>query len=358
MKIKTSTMSRINFGNSDINENIYYIETNIKLDNKFMHIPFGTTRIRFQECEMFDYILEEIKQENNIYYYKLKIIRNINLCNPALKNILFPNQGWNNLIISNFKKKNEFNSDYIKSNIPENYCDFEINFTEIYKKIGIVVPLFGRYEYTKIFLESLEKANLQNCILILVDESLTKDLNEDKIITNKLIKNFNINNTPIIKIFKKNHGNMNDSILLGLDILGNVCDFLMTIDSDTLQKENFIEKTLETFVKVENKFNNKNIIISGFNANSHKIEKEHDDFYTKKTIGGCHLCFKSELYFNKLRYCLHSHKWDSNIYNIINKNNGIIAVVKPSVIEHIGKLSSVRNEMNSVQAIDYVYSNN
>jgi hypothetical protein len=351
--ITINSLSRINIGKCESNDNTYYLNSRIQLSKKFMSIPFGTTRVRFQEIEMFNYSLEELdKKEKDKYYYKLIIIRKINLCNSSIIS-LFPKNGWTNLIISNIKKENNFNYEYVNNNIPENYCDFEINFAEIYKKIGIVIPFFGRYEYTKIFLESLKKSDLQDVILILVDESLTKDLNQDKIIANKLIKDFAIDNVPIIKIFKKNHGNMNDSILLGLDVLGNICDILMTIDSDTQQKYNFVEKSIQILHEVDEMFNNKNIVVSGFNANSHKIEKEFDNFYTKKTVGGCHLCFKKELYYDKLRFCLSSHKWDTNIYNIINKNNGIIAISKPSLVEHIGEISSVRNEINMVKSIDF-----
>lgn len=353
--IKILSLSRINVGNSNTDEKKYFLESKIELSNTFISMPFGTTRSRFQEREMFEYNLTLLNKNDNVYYYELMIKRNISLCNKSITS-LFPEHGWNNLIISNIQKK-KLNIEYILNNIPSEYGLIKHNLiptNEYNIKIGIVIPCFGRYEYTKTFLDSLKLTNLNDCILIIVDESLTKDINEDKQKTHDLIDNYEIENIPIVKIFKNKHGNMNDSILLGMDILCNTCEYLMTIDSDTLIKTNWIYKTLETYNEVEKIFPNKKIIISGFNTDVHKITNEYDNFNLKETIGGCHLCFKSELYLEKLRFSLSSHKWDTNIYNIMNKNDDIIAVTKPSIVEHIGEISAVRNEANNVKSIDYL----
>lgn len=353
--IKITSLSRINLGSSDSDIKIYCLQSKLELSNYFLSMPFGTTRTRLQEQEMFEYNLTLLNVKDDIYNYELIIKRNINLCTKSIIS-LFPKHGWNNLIISNIQKRNKLTINNILNNIPENYgiVKHNLNPTNEYnKKVGIVIPCYGRYEYTKTFFESLKSTDLNNCILIIVDESSTKDINDDKINTHNFINDYELVDIPIIKIFKHKHGNMNDSILLGMDILGCVCEFVMTIDSDTLIKPFWIQKTLDIYDDVEREFPDKKIVISGFNTDAHKIKKEYNTFYQKDTIGGCHLCFKSDLYFEKLRFSLLSHKWDTNIYNIMNKNNGIIAVTKPSVVEHIGEVSSVRNDVNNVKSIDF-----
>jgi hypothetical protein len=177
----------------------------------------------------------------------------------------------------------------------------------------------------------------------MIDESLTKDINEDKKKTNLLVNNFTHENAIIIKIKKKKHGNMFDSICKGLDFLSIYCEILMTVDSDTIFKDNWIYKNVQLLQKLEKNNTNKPIIVSGFNTvntKKHIILKEYDDYYEKNSVGGCHLCFHKKNYLNIFRYTLHSYKWDTNIINLCKKNNGLIATTKPSVIDHIGYKST------------------
>ena len=88
-------------------------------------------------------------------------------------------------------------------------------------RIGIVIPTFGRPEFLKQMLNSLSKANLDNTVIVIADETVTKHENNiseemrtlilDYEIRNKLRNK--VGNIPIIKIFKKRHGNMYDSVL-------------------------------------------------------------------------------------------------------------------------------------------------
>ncbi len=55
------------------------------------------------------------------------------------------------------------------------------------------------------------------------------------------------------------------------------------------------------------------------------------------------MCFRSNIYIDYIRRTLISNKWDTNICTLINNKNGIIASTIPSVINHIGSISSVRN---------------
>ena len=346
MNIKS--FAKIHLGKSSTNTKEYIFKTDLELTNNFRTYPFGSNRMRYQYPEMFKY--ELIKLENQVYKLIVSRLKKPN-CPVTAK--YFWSDGWTlDLYVSNIPNLNTeefYNKNNLISYLPENYGNYIINVPKNFKpNIGIVVPLFGRYEYTKKFLDSLNKTELKNCILVLIDESLTKNLNEDKIKTNELIKNYNLK-CPSIKIFKNKHGNMFDSFLTGCDLLEPYCDFLMNLDSDTIHKKEWVNNLINIHTELEKKYSSKPILLSGFNTintNLHKILEEKDNYYLKGSVGGCHLFFRKEVYNMLLRFTIISHKWDTNIFNIINKNKGIIAVSKPSVIEHIGAITSVERNNN------------
>lgn len=337
------SFSRIIIGpNESSNFYIYIFETKIELNDKLiLNEPFGTSRTRFSKENVFLFNLTLLEKTVNTYKYELKIIKNNNVSGQ-----FFWCKGWSlNLKVSLFPKIfNILNENELYANIPENYGNVILNKNNCENKsfqTGIIIPTFGRFEYLKKCLKSLKNTKLENCILILVDESLTKDVTDDKIRANNFIKEFNIEKIPIIKIFKNKHGNMFDSILTGFDILAQCCDYLITMDSDTIHKENWLDISIKTYKLLEEKYN-KAIVLSGFNTLTHSIKEEYDTYSIKNTLGGCQMIFNRNIYFDLIRLTLMSHKWDTNITNLINEKNGILAVIKPSVIEHIGELSSVR----------------
>jgi cellulose synthase/poly-beta-1,6-N-acetylglucosamine synthase-like glycosyltransferase len=59
-----------------------------------------------------------------------------------------------------------------------------------------------------------------------------------------LIRSFNLDLVPIIKLFKHRHGNMYESLRTGWDMLGRVfnCDFPCCLDPDTMVKKNWLKR--------------------------------------------------------------------------------------------------------------------
>jgi len=53
--------------------------------------------------------------------------------------------------------------------------------------------------------------------------------------------------TPLIKIYKRKYGNINESVLYGLDFLYNYCDLLSIIGSNTTPSINWIDKLIESY---------------------------------------------------------------------------------------------------------------
>ena len=364
--IEVKSYSKIFLGHSSTNIKEYYIKSKLNLNTEIITYPFGTNRTRYQFPEMFKYKLLKIDKNDADYkYYKLIVERNSKPnCSKTAKYFWSP--GWKfNLHIS-FIPKYNINLNFISKeeiifNLPNNYADIELKIPDKYCKpnIGIVIPIYNRNQYLKKCLESLSKTNLKNSILVLIDESLTKDVDKDKKKTNQLVKEYLNDTVILIKIYKKKHGNMFDSILHGFDLLYPLCDYLITLDSDTIHKKNWIIKLLETYKKTKLDFPNKNLLLSGFNTlttNFHKVIEDKNHYIIKNSVGGCQLFFNKILYIKFLRFVFISHKWDTNLVVNLKNNNGIVIATKPSVIDHIGIISSGhRKDNNNLydKAIDF-----
>ena len=301
--------------------------TNSKDYSKKWYIyPFGDTRTRFQKDNPF--VIQYSSEKNTITITKIK-------SNP--KHLWghgwrIPLQLWYPHDVSDFI-------------MPPNYGRIvQHNIKKIKKKsykYGLVVPFYSRANYVKEFLESLQNADMSNCLVVFMDESLTKDVNEDHIAVHSLIKNFKIPN--LLKVFKNRHGNMFDSILTGWDMIYPFCDHLITLDSDTIMHTDWINKINKSFQAMKNDYpENPFILASGFNAvtERHSIIEKKAEYILKNSIGGCNMFFQKDIYPDYIRKTLISYKWDSNIVSYIQQLGGIIGTTTPSVIQHIGEVSS------------------
>lgn len=356
----------IKLGKSNVSQKVYILKSILKLSHHFISFPFGSTRTRFQKQELFDYELKTIDKfdNNENYHYLLTVTKkqiNSKNCPHCIK--YFCNDGWDHdLIVLNITTKNVEHSflslEEIEQMIPENYGNVELSVQQSYIKptIGIVSPIYSRHEYLEKFLNSLSKSNLLNCILVLVDESMTKDINNDKIKVRELVKNYKNENTTLIKIYKNKHGNMFDSILTGFDLLAPLCNYLVTIDSDTIHNTDWIKKCVDTFDIVKSEIQHSNILLSGFNTTNlgkHTVKEYRDEYVIKDSVGGCQMFFDKSIYYEFIRKALISHKWDSNILSVMNDIDGSIITTKPSVIEHIGYESSMQKENVYDYSVDF-----
>lgn len=323
--VSVSSYSRIAIGPSDSEVKKIWLDTKLPLSPNFISMPFGTTRTRFQPHEMFSYHLESVGGR-----YLLTVSRDPN---PTYQNTIryFYGDGWTvDLAISNIPSKRV----PVQSLFPAKYGEICVeSFDQV--KCGIVVPIFGRYTYVEKFFASLRESDLAECLLILIDESLAKNVDSDKRRTQQLVRDFRHPNAAVIKVYKAEYGNMFDSIIAGLDCAAVFCETLMTIDSDTLHKKHWVKKTCDLLNMYE-----ENSLVTGFNTvntGKHPILEKRSDHCVKSSIGGCHMAFKRDTYYQSLRYAIMSHKWDTNI---VKQHQGKILATLPSVIEHIGEISS------------------
>jgi hypothetical protein len=290
---------------------------------KWYIYPFGDTRTRFQKDNPF--AIQFSSENNTITITKIKS-NSKHLWGDGWK---IPLQLWYPHDVTDFI-------------IPPNYGRLiRNNVKKKFYKYGLVVPFFSRANYVKEFLESLHQSDLSNCVVVFVDESLTKDVNEDHIAVNSLIKNFKISN--LIKVFKTRHGNMFDSILTGWDMIYPFCEYLITLDSDTIMRKDWISKIDGSFQAMKNDYpGNQFVLASGFNTETerHRIIERRSQYILKNSVGGCNMFFHKDIYPDYIRKTLISYKWDSNIVSYIQQLGGIIGTTTPSVIQHIGEVSS------------------
>ena len=299
---------------------------------KWYIYPFGETRTRFQKDNPFT--IHFFSETNILLITKIKS-NSKHLWGAGWK---IPLQLWYPHDVSDFI-------------IPPNYGRLiRHGIKKKYYKYGLIVPFYSRSNYVKEFLESLHQSDLSNCLIVFMDESLKKDVNEDHIAVHALIKNFKIPN--LIKVYKNRHGNMFDSILTGWDMIYPFCDYLITLDSDTIMQKDWITKIDASFQAMKNDYpGNLFVLASGFNTETerHSIIERRSQYILKNSIGGCNMFFHKDIYPDYIRKTLISYKWDSNIVSYIQQLGGIIGTTTPSVIQHIGEVSSGHrdDEVNS-----------
>ena len=209
--------------------------------------------------------------------------------------------------------------------------------------IGLVIPIYNRHEYVAQCLDSLSKAKFpKDSVIVMIDDCSTDEY------TIRMFESFQINGVRIIKL--RNMVNKGVNYCLKATITRCLllkCDVIINLDSDTLVKPDFISVLL----KLRKKYP-KNIV-SGFHCKMlgnngverHPVISEHDDHYVKKSIGGVNMCFDAELYRKYISPSLEKPPdWDYYTCLFSAKDGKGMICTKPSVIQHIGTISSLGHD--------------
>lgn len=156
--------------------------------------------------------------------------------------------------------------------------------------------------------------------------------------TVSLLKSFNIESVPILKVFKRSHGQMYESLRAGWDLLKTVfqCDYLCCLDPDTILKNNWLMRLRDVQHKIERTMMHRNNLLTGFNAHQHSVVEKENDYYVKSSVGGINLFFPSATY-SILRPALTGIFWDYDFGYRIHLMKGKLFCVRPSVIQHVGR---------------------
>lgn len=336
-------MLRIPVGASKENQTTITLSKSISDSSIIVSDPFGANRMRYQYPQPFDM---ETKGKT------LNIKKNDKI-SPTCTSF-FPQNGWTLPLTVSILPNDQIweSNETIQEILPTDYGRVKISNTIKSKyTYGILIPTFGRYEYVRTCLESLKKTELPDVLIVIVDESLTKDVDNIKLQTQQYIETYENNLADTIKIYKNKHGNMFDSLLIGLDLICARCEYLMNLDSDTIHTANWLQTVSSLYNELVKQ--HELVLVTGYNSNNHAIKEQKPHYVIKESVGGCHLFFSSKDYIQYLRYTIISNKWDTNIFHQVHSLGGIIASTVPSVIEHIGEESSVRNEKNTDKSLDF-----
>lgn len=200
-------------------------------------------------------------------------------------------------------------------------------------EIGLVITTYNRPFYLHRTLASLRKSILTDTVILLIDDK-SNDLH-----TLKLLIQFELENVPVIKFFRKKKEGclMFENLQIGWTHLLKTfsCKYLVNLDADAIVKPEWL-LTLRN-VHQQQKLNNSHVLITGFNAYQHSIIRESKDYYYKKSIGGVNLFFDELLYQNTIKPSLVDLQWDDHAVALMNTNNFPIVCTKPSVVQHLGR---------------------
>jgi hypothetical protein len=350
-RLAIESQAGIELGSSKENRKVFELRSPIPLAGTLHTYPLATTRTRYQHPEMFGYTLTPMASADDDagHAYRLVVEREAKP-NCLTTASLFWDDGWSfplralhlEAAGSALDLRRE---ETIARRLPPHYGSLSVARADDRDlwRVGIVMPVFGRAAYLERCLASLLEVDLRGCVLVLVDESLTKVVDKDKHRAHALVQGFQHPHASTILIAKSRHGNMFDSLLAGFDLLTPSCEHLMALDSDTIHRADLVDASLQTHTLVAADFPGAPIIVSGFNtANGgrHGIIETRGSYVLKESVGGCHMAFTAEAYRRHLRCSLVSHKWDSNIVRALKAAGGTIACTRPSVVDHISSRSS------------------
>ncbi len=323
--------------------------------------------------------------------------------------------------------------------IPSSYGEVEVQGEAAPARVGIVVPVFGRPQYVRRCLESLAGSDLRDCIVCLVDESvsdlsppdfpgfealsgldspggdlgplqgktvpeiaahalempdcvafnsngwlksrlrflprrspgLTLYIRSDRVPTHwrwfaqrfeprpcpetsNLVRNWNPPGVRCVKIFKRRHGSMFDSLAHGWRLLAEAygCPLLMSLDSDTLVKRGWVKRVVDVYD--QNRLTvDSPMLVTGFHSPNHRTLGTKSTFRVKKSMGGLNMLFDLETWKDHVEPCLINLQWDSELCRKVNDVGGIMLATRPSVVQHIGRFGVWSGFFRFDRAWDY-----
>lgn len=154
--------------------------------------------------------------------------------------------------------------------------------------------------------------------------------------TEELVRAFAPAGLPLIKLFKRQHANMHDSLLRGWQLLTEIasCRFLCVLDSDTVVQPDWLPRMLD----LHNQFSHLSpLLVSGFHTRAHPALEVGHDFCRKGSVGGVSLLFDQQVWGRLVKPNLRSSQWDRVVSEEVIKEGGSIVATRPSAVEHIGR---------------------
>ncbi len=197
--------------------------------------------------------------------------------------------------------------------------------------VSLVVLAYNRPDYLERCFDSLKNLTIQPTHTIVVDDASTD------IRTKQLIADSGF--TPI---FHSHNQGVKTAIINGAKYAFNnlQSDLVIILDGDAIVKPNFIE----TLTKVHNEHD---CIVSGFNHISYRnpILREGKGVVYKKLCNGINMCFNLIQWEKYIKSgIVERGNWDFNTSLHHCKDDKMFAITTPSVVQHIGKISTMGHE--------------
>lgn len=208
----------------------------------------------------------------------------------------------------------------------------------------LIIPIYNRPGYLEDTLFTVKGALDSDVIVLLADDGST-----DKIIT-RVCRNFIRSVGNRVLLWQFNNVGVAKNMLRGIDgaLKMFIPEAIITLDSDFIVKPEFFTR-LRKLLAVSP---TPDTIVTGFNATSHPVIKDHGWYVQKKTLGGGNLCFTTETYHKHIAPSLQNNMWDWLMVSSVQKAGGRFLCTTPSVAQHIGK-ESLLNHPNADYAEDY-----
>lgn len=222
----------------------------------------------------------------------------------------------------------------------------------LHNSTGIVITTWNRPEYLQQCLQSLQRSNLSDSVVVIVD-----DASDDKQ-TLDLVRAFNTA-TPYIRIFKKKQTSMHVSLDIGWALLRNLgCKYLCNLDADTLVRTDWLTTLRSLFESVP--YPRDSTLLSGFNrSNPPCILEEYEHYLRKYRMGGINYFF-SPGFYHQIRFLLFNSNWDSHVQYYCGTQHVDrfhMICCKPSVVQHIGRVGLNAGQRCSFDSADDFVAN-
>lgn len=214
------------------------------------------------------------------------------------------------------------------------------------KKTGLLITTYNRPEYLKKCLDTLEKCNLKNIMVLFVDDASTEKG------TKELINNFG----PHYYIANTVNSGVSASLIKGYDFLFSMdCEYVINLDSDAIVSKDFIG----TLIDLKEKFPSD--IITGFNTLTknekgivrHQVVKQNTDHCIKRSAGGINYLISRDIYEGKVHAALTETRSGGDWDNLLCSRVDRVIASTPSVVDHIGMESSIGVRHNPDTAHDF-----
>lgn len=211
-------------------------------------------------------------------------------------------------------------------------------------KTALVIPCYNRPEYLAQCFQSLEALMVKPDITLIIDDCST-DINAIA-----LIDKYTSSAWGIVSIRNPTNLGVRGSLLRGIDWIMEQEEiyYIINLDSDAIVKPNFITELRYLHFNV----GAHEQIVSGFNCYSeaNKPICEGGGWILKSLCNGINMCFNKKQYSAYIRpSLLEEGNWDYNTSIRFKKDRGAFLISKPSVVQHIGLVSSMGHTNNGVK---------